>query len=121
MRALSEIGERLETTQADIAREAEIILGHLAGKSLRTLEANQSLIRLVHRLLLGLNMRLKCPRCGQPAYLRCSRRAGRPTGGFAFDHTLPSGRRTHHLNSAVFPEIKGLLRPRRRRQKPGSE
>lgn len=111
---LADLDQELNRLQRAVRLAIQSKLATFSGRSLGQLDANQELARTVHELLEGHGLRVRCNECGHPAILRVSDRKGVTAGVFVFDHTL-DGRRTFHGGSAVFPELRLVAKPARRR------
>lgn len=102
---------RVSEVLAPVIKELAEFLGPLVGKSLGTLEENKAFARLLQALLRRLGLRVRCPRCGEPAVLRCQPVRGMETGAFQFQHQGGFGPRTNHMGSSTIPELKLVAAP----------
>jgi hypothetical protein len=118
LKSLRELDEQLATIQAPVVERLERVLDALRGKSFDSLEANQTVIGTIQRLLRRLDLRVECPRCHEPAILRCRAVRNAKDGSFKFEHSR--GRRTNHGGSTTIPAFRLLPTPhdaRRKRKK----
>jgi len=121
-RASAEAAARIESLKLQVNRLQRAVRlaieGELAdwtGRTYGSLAANQDVVRMIHELIDGHGLRLKCPECGHPAILRCSSRPGIANGVFVFDHQV-AGRRTFHGGGVVMPPLRLVAKPPRRRK-----
>lgn len=88
----------------------------LTGIDYGSLEENQQIAAQIQDLAITLGYGFVCPKCGEPAWLRCSRTNGCPHGSFQYEHYYPdSGRRTRHSGSSVVPNLILVPLPNRNR------
>lgn len=121
-RASAEAATRIESLKQQINRlqrevrlTIESELADWTGRTYGSLIANQDVVRMIHELIDGHGLRLKCPECGHPAILRCSSRPGIANGVFVFDHQI-AGRRTFHGGGVVMPPLRLVAKPPRLRK-----
>lgn len=121
-RAAADAAARIESLKQQINRLQRAVrlaieseLADWTGRSYGSLAANQDVVRMIHEMIDGHGLRLKCPECGHPAILRCSSRPGIADGVFVFDHQV-DGRRTFHGGGVVLPSLRLVAKPPRRRK-----
>jgi len=112
--AMSELDQELNRLQRAIRLAIQAQLAKMSGRSLGSLEQNQKLADLIHRLLDSHALRVKCSECGHPAILRVSPRGSSASGVFVFDHTI-DGRRTFHGGRGTVPNIQLTAKPPRKK------
>ncbi len=110
---LEQLTQQLNQIQRSIRRAIEAYLHSMAGKSFGSVAENQHFARSVQALLESHGLRVRCPECGHPAILRCSRSSGSAGGVFVFDHYI-QGRRTFHGGGNLVPKVYVLSKPARR-------
>lgn len=103
----------VESLQQQIVRNIENKLQKLHSWGFSTLAENQAFAKMVHQLLDGHGLRVRCPECGHAAILRCLRAGNAKNGVFVFDHYLDTGR-TFHGGSTTVPLIQVVKKPARR-------
>lgn len=111
---LEQLNQQITGIQRSIRLAIERYLQQLSGATFGSLEANQEFARSVQKLLESHGLRVRCPECGHPSILRCSRNANSPGGVFVFDHYLPEGR-TFHGGGRTLPNIRVVAKPSRRK------
>jgi hypothetical protein len=84
-------------------RAVQQLLSENAGKDFPSLEEKQAFATRIRDLLRRADLRIKCPRCGEPAILRASAAGNSRYGVFHFDHPV-AGARSSHRGSTKFPE-----------------
>ena len=121
-RATAEAAAKIEALKQQINRLQRAVrlaieseLADWTGRTYGSLAANQDVVRMIHEMIDGHGLRLKCPECGHPAILRCSSRPGIAEGVFVFDHQV-DGRRTFHGGGVVMPPLRLVAKPPRRRK-----
>lgn len=121
-RAATDAAARMESLKQQINRLQRAVrlaieseLADWTGRNYGSLAANQDVVRMIHEMIDGHGLRLKCPECGHPAILRCSSRPGIADGVFVFDHQV-DGRRTFHGGGVVLPALRLVAKPPRRRK-----
>jgi hypothetical protein len=107
--------QRINRLQRAVRLAIESELADWTGRTYGSLTANQDVVRMIHDMIDGHGLRLKCPECGHPAILRCSSRPGIADGVFVFDHQI-DGRRTFHGGGVVMPALRLVAKPPRRRK-----
>ncbi|XZE53665.1 hypothetical protein SH139x_005428 [Planctomycetaceae bacterium SH139] len=115
----AEVGlQRLNQQIAGIQRSLRLTIEHhlqqLNGATFNSLQESQQFVSSVQKLLDANGLRVRCPECGYPAILRCSRSPAVNTGVFVFDHYLPSGR-TFHGGGRTLPLLRTVAKPSRRK------
>lgn len=110
---LQRVGQQIAGIQRTIRLTIERYLQQFNGVSFASLEENQQFARDVQQLLEAHALRVRCPECGHPAILRCSRNASSPNGVFVFDHYLPEGR-TFHGGVRTLPLLRTVSKPARK-------
>jgi len=110
---LGQLTRQLNGIQRSIRQAIERYLQRFAGASFGTLAENQQFVREIQELLEMHGLRVRCPECGHPAILRCSRSSGAPGGVFVFDHYIDR-RRTFHGGGATMPALRVVTKPPRR-------
>lgn len=110
---LEQLNQQIAGVQRTIRTAIERYLQQFAGVTFGSLDLNQQFVRSTQQLLDRNGLRVRCPECGHPAILRCSRNASIPGGVFVFDHYLPEGR-TFHGGSRTLPLMKTVAKPVRR-------
>ena len=110
---LQSLEEELNRMRRSIRLSLQNKLASLTGRSLGSLELNQSLARSIHAMLDQHGFRIRCHQCGHAAILRVSPRKGMDAGAFVFDHTV-EGKRTFHGGGAHIPPIHLVAKPARR-------
>lgn len=111
---LEQLSQQITGIQRSIRLAIERYLQQLSGATFGSLESNQDFTRSVQKLLEAHGLRVRCPECGHPSILRCSRNANSPSGVFVFDHYLPEGR-TFHGGGRTLPNIRVVAKPTRRK------
>lgn len=114
---LENLGQQINSIQRSIRVAIERHLQQLSGATFGSLESNQSFAKSVQKLLEAHGLRVRCPECGHPSILRCSRNASVASGVFVFDHYLPEGR-TFHGGGSTFPTLRVVTKPSRRTNSP---
>ena len=117
--ALTNLQQRLNRLHRTVRLTIEGEIASLAGLSFGTLEANESVVAMIHGMLEAHGFRVQCPECGHPAILRCSARPGVAGGVFVLDHTI-TGRRTFHGGYSSMPPLRLIAKPPRRSKKQAS-
>jgi hypothetical protein len=107
--------QQINRLQRAVRLAIESELADWTGRTYGSLTANQDVVRMIHEMIDGHGLRLKCPECGHPAILRCSARPGIADGVFVFDHQV-DGRRTFHGGGVVMPPLRLVAKPPRRRK-----
>ena len=97
--------EMLKVVRQPAIERLQLALDHFRGSDFGTLETKKAVARAVQTLLIDLELRVKCPTCGEPAYLRCSLAGNTRPGTFQFQHAR-KGRQTHHGGAKKFPGLK---------------
>ncbi len=115
----AEVGlQRLNQQIAGIQRTLRLTIEHhlqqLSGANFNSLQERQQFVSSVQKLLDANGLRVRCPECGYPAILRCSRSPAVDTGVFVFDHYLPTGR-TFHGGGRTLPLLRTVTKPSRRK------
>jgi hypothetical protein len=116
---LNQLGQQIAGIQRSIRVAIERHLQQLSGASFGTLADNQEFVRSVQKMLDAHGLRVRCPECGHPAILRCSKNATVPSGVFVFDHYLPEGR-TFHGGGRTLPMVRIVAKPLRRQATPAT-
>jgi hypothetical protein len=111
---LSQLNQQITGIQRSIRTAVERYLQQLSGASFGSLEENQAFVKSVQKMMDSHALRVRCPECGHPAILRCSRNAAVAAGVFVFDHYLPEGR-TFHGGGRTLPMIRVVAKPNRRK------
>lgn len=111
---LQQVEQQIAGVQRTIRTAIERYLQQLSGATFGSLQDNQTFVRSVQQLLDAHGLRVRCPECGHPAILRCSRNASVHTGVFVFDHYLPEGR-TFHGGGRTLPTLRTISKPSRRK------
>jgi hypothetical protein len=111
------IDELARMMQRPVVRALQAFLDDSVGIRFETFEENQAFATEVQNLLNRLGLAAQCPKegCGRPAKIRCLN-SGPTTGSFQFDHVI-DGKRTTHLGSTRFPQVKVIPAPADRRLK----
>ncbi len=112
---LKELELQLNRLQRTVRLTIQAQLASLTGTTMGDIEQNRKLVESIHQLLDGHGLRIQCTECGHPAILRVSPRSGMPGGAFVFDHSI-DGRRTFHGGRPVFPEIRLVAKPTRKKR-----
>lgn len=115
---IEQLSQQIAGIQRSIRLAIERYLQQLSGATFGTLESNQEFVRSVQKLLEAHGLRVRCPECGHPSILRCSRNANSPSGVFVFDHYLQGGR-TFHGGGRTLPNIRVVAKPSRRKTSDG--
>lgn len=110
--AMEQLTQQLNHIQRSIRQAIEAYLHSMAGQSFGSVAENQQFVRLVQALLESHGLRVRCPECGHPAILRCSRSGGSAGGVFVFDHYI-QGRRTFHGGGSIVPKVSVIAKPAR--------
>ncbi len=111
---LEQLTTQLHHLQRLIRQTIEKSLRSMAGKSFADFKESQRFVKSIHALLESHGLRVRCPECGHPAILRCSRSSGSAGGGsFVFDHYI-DGRRTFHGGGLTVPKVRVTTKPARR-------
>ncbi len=110
---IQQLSADIVSFQQQIQRSIENRLQQFRGWSFASLAENQAFAKMVHQLLDGYGLRVRCPECGHPAILRCLSAGNAKHGAFVFDHYLESGR-TFHGGPTTVPLIKVVQKPARR-------
>lgn len=110
---MDQLTRQLHHMQRSIRQTIERSLQELRGQSFGSLPENQRFARLVQTLLESHGLRVRCPECGHPAILRCSRSGSSGSGAFVFDHYIER-RRTFHGGGATVPQLRIIAKPSRR-------
>lgn len=77
----------------------------LEGLAFEDRARNQQLAEFIHRTAVRLGVRVACPRCGAPSFLRHSPFAGRTKhGSFGFIHRV-GAHRTNHAGAVTLPRL----------------
>ena len=87
-RRLFEANARIDQLLAHVIAELEVLLSDLTGRSWGRLEAKQSAVAQLQRLLDRLGQRIRCPVCGEPARIRCRAAFRMKEGCFQFEHFI---------------------------------
>ncbi|WP_157609882.1 hypothetical protein [Roseimaritima ulvae] len=111
--AMQQLNQQLNHLQRSIRQAIEAYLHSMVGQSFGTVAENQQFVRSVQALLESHGLRVRCPECGHPAILRCSRSRGSVGGVFVFDHYI-QGRRTFHGGGSTLPKVSVIAKPARR-------
>lgn len=112
---LERLGHQIHGIQRSIRLAIERFLHEHSGVTFGSFDDNLQFVRSVQKLLDAHGLRVRCPECGHPAILRCSRNASARAGVFVFDHYLPAGR-TFHGGGAALPTLRIVGKPARRRK-----
>ncbi|HBJ35467.1 MAG TPA: hypothetical protein DDZ51_12100, partial [Planctomycetaceae bacterium] len=112
---IESLKQQINRLQRAVRLAIESELADWTGRTYGSLVANQDVVRMIHEMIDGHGLRLKCPECGHPAILRCSSRPGIADGVFVFDHQV-DGRRTFHGGGVVLPTLRLIAKPPRRRK-----
>lgn len=112
---IESLKQQISRLQRAVRLAIESELADWTGQNYGSLAANQDVVRMIHEMIDGHGLRLKCPECGHPAILRCSSRPGIADGVFVFDHQV-DGRRTFHGGGVVLPPLRLVAKPPRRRK-----
>jgi hypothetical protein len=110
---LEQLGQQVAGIQRSLRIAIERHLQQLSGATFGSLEDNQQYVRGIQKMLDSHGLRVRCPECGHPAILRCSRNASVPGGVFVFDHYLTEGR-TFHGGGRCLPMIRLVTKPTRK-------
>jgi hypothetical protein len=116
LRALQELDARVTQLLEPVVGDLEAALAQLAGKSFG-LETNKALVLALRQLLQRVGLRVRCPRCGEPAYLRCRQPKHAREGAFQFEH-FQEGKQTNHGGGTIFPQLSLVAAPPDRRTEP---
>jgi hypothetical protein len=114
LRGLQSINERLTALLAPVIEDVEAALARLEGRSFG-LGANDVLVSAIQQLLNRLGLRVRCPRCSEPASLRCRETGNARDGSFQLEH-YASGRQTNHGGGTTFPALTLVSAPPDRRR-----
>jgi hypothetical protein len=114
LRGLQTIDQRLTSLLAPVIEDVEAALARLEGRSFG-LEANEAIVSAIQQLLNRLGLRVSCPRCSEPAILRCRETGNARDGSFQFEHSA-SGKQTNHGGGASFPALTLVPAPPDRRR-----
>ena len=88
----------------DLTRTSiQAVLNQLAGKEFPTLVAKQEIATRLREVMKRMDLRVKCPGCGEPAILKASSAGKAEIGIFTFDHPV-AGARSTHRGPTQFPE-----------------
>jgi hypothetical protein len=79
------------------------------------LAANKAILAAIQSLLQRLGLRVCCPKCGEPAILRCRPHSYAKGGAFVFGHSQ-GGQHATHGGGTTFPAFKLVSAPPNRRQ-----
>lgn len=90
-----------------VAAKLQAILTALGGKAFSSLEERQLVARQIADLTEFTRTRVQCPKCHQPAMLRCSTGGNAKEGAFQFTHNYPQ--KTVHGSTSVLPQGLTLL------------
>lgn len=112
---IESLKQQINRLQRAVRLAIESELADWTGRTYGSLAANQDVVRMIHEMIDGHGLRLKCPECGHPAILRCSSRPGIADGVFVFDHQV-DGRRTFHGGGVLLPPLRLVAKPPRRRK-----
>lgn len=110
---LDQLSRQLNGIQRSIRQSIERYLQRFTGATFGSIEDNQQFLRAVQELLETHGLRVRCPECGHPAILRCSRSNGSAGGAFVFDHYIDR-RRTFHGGGSTMPSLRVVAKPVRR-------
>jgi hypothetical protein len=111
---LQGINARLTQLLAPVIENVKEILTRLKGRSFG-LATNEALVSVIQQLLSRLGLRVSCPRCSEPAILRCRETGNARDGSFQFEHSA-GGRQTNHGGGATFPALTLVPAPPDRRR-----
>lgn len=98
---LSQVVAAVDAERGRVAAQLQSILTALGGKSFATLEERQLVARQISDLTEFTRTRVQCPKCLQPAMLRCSTGGNAKEGAFQFTHNYPQ--KTVHGSTSVLP------------------
>lgn len=89
-----------------------------AGDRFDDFQESLAVAEEIQRLMEMLGIMAECPKCGQPAKLRCKKVGRSKTGQFQFEHySAPEGslkkRMTSHGGSSTFPSFRLMPTPAR--------
>lgn len=110
---LDQLSRQLNGLQRSIRQSIERYLQRFTGATFGSTDGNQQFLRAVQELLEMHGLRVRCPECGHPAILRCSRSNSSPGGAFVFDHYI-NRRRTFHGGGSTMPSVRVIAKPVRR-------
>lgn len=110
---LDQLTRQLNGIQRSIRQSIERYLQSFSGATFGSVEDNQQFLRAVQELLEMHGLRVRCPECGHPAILRCSRSNSSAGGAFVFDHYI-NRRRTFHGGGSTMPSVRVVAKPVRR-------
>jgi hypothetical protein len=99
--ALDAVETQVSAHQEAVAYRIQVILDAHANAPFRSLEAKRQFAVRIQRLLNLCESRIECPKCGEPAALRCSVVGNAKQGAFLFEHTTP--KRALHGGTANLP------------------
>ena len=101
---IQNIERELAAIQKPLIDKLHNLLREHAG-TVRPLEEMKEVASLIQQLLHQLGLRVRCPRCDQPAFLRAhevgAKNYRKPV--FDFDHGLIDGKMVRHAQQSSFP------------------
>lgn len=95
----------IKTMSRDIVEGMNLILEHKEGESGGGIEEKKNLVEMIQSIALQTRHKLSCPKCGNPANIRCGISLKYPNGVFEFDHVIDGKRSTHRI-SEEFPKTR---------------
>jgi hypothetical protein len=106
---LNELQQKLAKLSEPIVAELQQLLDSLHGQSFG-LSRNVAFVEAVQQALARLGRRVRCPRCGKAAILRCRSTTTAKEGSFQFEH-YTDGRQTNHGGGTTFPALQLTVAP----------
>lgn len=83
---LLELLTGFDAAVAPLRQKFQEFVSQLEGKNFESLEANQQVADLIHETATLLHVAFTCPKCSEPARLRCQPSTNSETGVFSFGH-----------------------------------
>lgn len=113
LEGLERLAQRVTVRDERAGKELEKILPSLEGAAFESLVANERFAGELNSLLDRLRLRVKCPKCGEPARFVCSASNRMKNGAFFFYHTS-----TRHGGTASIPALRLVAKgPDKRRKR----
>lgn len=91
----------VEELQLKMRSRIEDILSSLGGQKFPSIKAKKAVATKINGLLNFAGARIECPKCGDPAIIRCYAVGNAKDGAFQFEHFEPI--QTRHGGSVNFP------------------
>lgn len=98
---LCALNVEVDLKRAEIAKKINVWLKTLEGKNFGRFVIHQTFVNVITLVVDKIHAVFECPKCGEPARLKCVQTGGMETGVFSFTH----GSKSTHSGGSTIPKL----------------